>query len=245
MFEIMEQGLSLNPDMMSSLANKIEASLKQAKNGRNGKFSKKNKPESSSTERKPVMDSEINGKASVPKYRLETSATTHGAKGRAARTLNSGSENRGKKRSSDGQLKEPNNREFRTNGAATTRESHANLSGERSALEQDVLALGGSKDDLDLVKGDASESEIDGDASTSKAPASKGLKKELLRFVQELGIKEVPLEAQEDSGLDEQEHGSALRNTKSKAPETTRVEMSALQRSKPGKAMPLFVCVLA
>ncbi|KAI4261793.1 MAG: hypothetical protein L6R42_003017 [Xanthoria sp. 1 TBL-2021] len=235
----MEQELSLNPDTVSSLANQIEASLKKVKNGRNGKLSK-NKQNSSSTERKPVIDGEIDGKASVPKNGPETGAPTHGAKGRAGGTPNTGSETRCKKRSSDGQLKEPSNREVRPNGAATTRESHANRSGKRSTLEQDVLALGGSKDDVDLIEGYASVSEIDGDASTSKAPTSKGLKKELVRFVQELGIKEAHQEAQEDSELDEHENESALRNTKSKPPETTRAEMSALRKSKSGKAMPLF-----
>lgn len=244
MVKIMEQELSLNPDTVSLLANKIKAGLNKAKDVRNGKLPE-NKQKATSTERKHVIDSESNGKASGPRHPPKTNNTLRGAKGRVARIPNTGSETRGKKRSRDGQLKEPTHGEIRTTGVATTRKSVANLTGERSDLEQDILALGGSKDDLDLIEGDASESEIDGDASTSKAPTSKGLKKELLRFVQELGIKEVPQEAKEGSELDEHETDSALRSEKSKAPKTARVEMSALPRSKPGEGMPIFVCVLA
>ncbi|KAL8951831.1 MAG: hypothetical protein Q9222_002220 [Ikaeria aurantiellina] len=60
-----------------------------------------------------------------------------------------------------------------------------------STLEQDVLALGGTKDDVRLVQNEPSDSEMEGGSTTTKQPPPKELKKDLRRFIQELGIDKV------------------------------------------------------
>ncbi|KAL8997527.1 MAG: hypothetical protein Q9169_003222 [Polycauliona sp. 2 TL-2023] len=236
----MERELSLNPDAVSSLATRIEASLKKAKDGKSDKL-RSNKQKVSRTESKPKNNGKVTAKASVPKHRPKSSAKPERTKENTAGKVKTDLEARGKKRSSDGKLKQLSNGESHTNGVATAREGDADPHGERSNLEQEILALGGSKDDLDLIEGDASESEIDGDAITSKAPVSKGLNKELLRFVKELGIKEMPQDVEELSESEDYENDSALQNTKSNASETARIETSSLQKPGQGKAKSVYV----
>ncbi|KAL8670042.1 MAG: hypothetical protein Q9168_005403 [Polycauliona sp. 1 TL-2023] len=249
----MDRELRFNPDTVSSLAERIEASLKKAKNGKSEKLRSNNKQKANSTENKPGIDSKVKGKGPIAKDRPETGVTPQKVKEKDAgriktdlekvkigsEKLKTGSETRGKKRSSDGRLKQSSNGGTHTNGVATVGDSHTDVPGEPSNLEQDILALGGSKDDLDLIEGDASDSEIDGDAFPSKPTAYKGLQKDLLRFVQELGIKEVPREADEVSESEARENDSDLRTAENKASETA-MDTSSLPKPRQVKAMPVY-----
>ena len=235
----MEQEFALKPDAVSSLANRIEANLKKSKNGKPTKIGQT----TPSTKGKPVIKEKPNRGASVPKCRSEPSATLRGNGDKAVGKPKSNPDVRGKKRQRDGQLKEPSNGNLHISSKTTTKGSHDKA--DKASLEQELLAVGGSKDDLDLIEGYASDSEIEGDASTLRNPTSKGLEKELQRFVQELGIKDVPQEVQDDSNLEVDEDESAVPNIGDKAPETSIKATLAPQRTKHGKAFPSFVCTLA
>ncbi|KAL9044639.1 MAG: hypothetical protein Q9214_002238 [Letrouitia sp. 1 TL-2023] len=95
-------------------------------------------------------------------------------------------EQRGKKRSQDGQVKAV---------VPTSNSAGSQINGrvkgilDRSLIEQEVLALGGTKEDYELVENDDSTTEIEfGD---SERKNNKGLKKDLVHFVKELGIDQV------------------------------------------------------
>ncbi|KAL8766349.1 MAG: hypothetical protein Q9209_006876 [Squamulea sp. 1 TL-2023] len=232
----MEHDFPLKPETVSSLASKIEANFK------NHKYERvpQKKQEASSTKRKTASESGMNGRIPVPKTGPKTNGTPRKAGSSEVRKPNLGPEARGKKRLRDGQLKDPSDRELRTNGTFTTQENGQNTIGAQAILEQEILALGGSKEDLELIKGDASDSEIEANASTSKDPASKALKKELLRFVQDLGITEALQEDQADSESGEGEVQSTVQDTKSKVAGASNKETPVLQKSRNGKAMPNY-----
>ena len=238
----MEQDSNLNPDPVSLFTNRTGASLEEPKSSKNSKLPN-NKRNAWNTKSKPVVNSKTNRGASVLECRLGINKAAHQTKSRLVGKSNRNPETRSKKRSSDGQLKEPSSHTIHTNDVTKTREDCTNLHHKDSTLQQDILALGGSKDDLDLIEGEASESEVDGEAFVPKITASKELRNELLRYVQELGIKEVPREAQEDSGSEEHETKSLPRNAKSTASETMSTDLSLLQTPRNGTTKPVCVCI--
>lgn len=100
---------------------------------------------------------------------------------------------RGTKRDAHGKPK--------TNGKANNlKQQSTNSSGdksaEREALLQEILALDGTKEDLDLV----ADADSDEDNQSPDAPPDKSLKKELAKFVASLGI-----EGQAGGDVDESE----------------------------------------
>ncbi|KAL8785218.1 MAG: hypothetical protein Q9213_003487 [Squamulea squamosa] len=223
----MEHNFPLKPDIVSSLASRIETNIKNHKHGK----VPQEKQEMSSTKRKTTS-------IPVPKTGTKPTGTPRKAGGNEVRKPDSGSEARGMKRLRDGQVKDASDRKLRTNGILTTQANDKNTSGGQPILEQEILALGGSKEDLELIKGDASDSEVEGGASTSKDPVSKALKKELLRFVQDLGITEVPRDVQEDSESGRGEIQSAIQDTRSKIPGASNEETPVLQKPRNGIAVP-------
>lgn len=104
-------------------------------------------------------------------------------------------EQHGKKRLRDGQVKEPRSVDTKGNGSKASSKEDRNAAPSRAQIEEEILALGGSKEDLDLVADVASESELEGD-KPSKAPRND-LKKELMKFVQDIGIQTVNYESSE------------------------------------------------
>lgn len=73
---------------------------------------------------------------------------------------------------------------------------------DREAMLQEILALGGTEEDLDLVAGAESESEPE-----DSAPLDKSLKKDLARFIAGLGIEGnfEAAEAEDSEAVDEAE----------------------------------------
>lgn len=62
------------------------------------------------------------------------------------------------------------------------------LAGGKTGLENDVLALGGDAEDLELLTGAGSESEVDGDNGRGLEPQKKKFQHDFQDFFQELGI---------------------------------------------------------
>ncbi|CZT05077.1 related to MAK21-protein required for 60S ribosomal subunit biogenesis [Rhynchosporium agropyri] len=107
---------------------------------------------------------------------------------------------RGTKRDASGKVKIASN----SAGKSKTQPSKGrddNGKDDRATLLQEILALGGTKEDLDLVADAVSEDEDD-ETSTTKSP-DKSLRKELASFVAGLGI-EGQVQEDTDSGAEEE-----------------------------------------
>lgn len=111
---------------------------------------------------------------------------------------------KGKKRLRDGQLKEPS--KSRRNVSNTRLGENAVTDGEniKSGLEEEVLALGGTMDDYELVVGAPSESEMEGDDKKSVQASHKSLGRDLQQFVRGLGIDKVDVQETDQSQKSEQ-----------------------------------------
>ncbi|KAL8936601.1 MAG: hypothetical protein Q9216_004844 [Gyalolechia sp. 2 TL-2023] len=199
-----ESYLDLKPDAVSSLTKIIEANLSKTQNG-------KPPPRKKTTLDGKDHDrprNQIERKSFKPKHRQEEISSSKKRTGTADPDFNP----RGKKRLRDGQVKD----------SADTNQlkSASKVKGRRnkdfvdhSRLEQEILALGGTKDDLKLIEDGLSDSEFEGGTSNSETPAARGLKKELLRLVQELGIEKVSREVDEASESDQDRSDTDIKNT--------------------------------
>ena len=105
---------------------------------------------------------------------------------------------RGKKRDAKGNVKGGNNRSAPAQG-----QKNMDPKDQRATLLEEILALGGTEEDLDLVADAASDDEeID---TQSPAAPDKSLKKELAKFVASLGI-----EGQAGAEASESEDGEEI-----------------------------------
>lgn len=111
----------------------------------------------------------------------------------------------GKKRLRDGQEKKS---KFAGSSIKSIRnEEQANQDSRttNSKLQEDVLALGGTLDDYKLVAEADSNSEMEGNDMEVSKGSSKISKKELLKFVRDLGIAKVNVEEAKESALSGEE----------------------------------------
>jgi ribosome biogenesis protein MAK21 len=121
---------------------------------------------------------------------------------------------RGTKRDAHGNVKAGG----KAKAESSSRESNTNNGGakdDRAALLKEILALGGTEEDLDLVAGAASDDE-DVEGANGQAQ-DKAFKKDLAKFVAGLGIEGAAVEdasepeaEQEEQGEDEWEEASDL-----------------------------------
>ncbi|KAI4126062.1 MAG: hypothetical protein LQ338_003950 [Usnochroma carphineum] len=225
-----EDDLVFKPDAISSLTKKIEANLKSTQNGKLLQR-KGNKPK----EVGKKQAQKEGGKRSTPIDREGPKPAHNAQNGITGQSSTA----QGKKRSRDGLLKDSKRATSQPNGVQKSTKTHNLDPEQRSKLEEEVLALGGTKDDLKLIEDDLSESEFEGDAP-SKQPALKGLKKELLHLVQELGIEKVPQEADEDSESGQDEGNAAALGRKNTVSETPGGDASMPQTIKSRKGFPQY-----
>lgn len=110
--------------------------------------------------------------------------------------------NRGTKRDAHGNVK-PAGKAKTESSISVSKNHNGDANDDRNALLKEILALGGTEEDLDLVAGVKSDDEdlegIDG------SPQDKSLKKELAKFVAGLGIEGAVLEDVGESELEQDE----------------------------------------
>ncbi|KAL9595138.1 MAG: hypothetical protein Q9219_006626 [cf. Caloplaca sp. 3 TL-2023] len=210
-------GLDLKPDAISSLTKKIETNLKKSQPG---KLPPKAKRISEAGKRGRVP--EKTGKSSEPNGQQHPVPTFK----QDAKTPAPGPKPQGKKRSRDGKVKDQTQSKSELNDAPPKSKTEKQDGLDRARLEQEILALGGNKDDLKLIEGADSGSEYEGGIAGPEKPARKGLKKELLQLVQELGIENAAKTLNECSGSDSDKdssdvHGSGVGVVKTLAKEAT------------------------
>lgn len=176
--------LEFKPDDISQLTKNIENRLRSV-----------SKPNASGKPRKrrDAKDVVVNQRRVASKQRQNSNEGSQ--KARASRQENrlpgdgldaSAKEQRGKKRSQDGQVKATT---FPISNATIADSQVNGKVKNRSLIEQEVLALGGTKEDYKLVENDDSTTEIE--YSDFERKNNKGLKKDLVNFVKELGIDQV------------------------------------------------------
>lgn len=189
----------LNASALQSLTQKIQNNLKSSSNAsvklQSARPKRKtlsrnevvtNEPAGNQSKTKLVASERRNAKSSQPKVR---------AQGKSEQT-------QGKKRLHSGQIKqggrpskvERSNANTVKLGSASARNSLADGAG----LEEAVHALGGTKEDLELLREAGSDSEFDGDDGVTVQSRHVGLKNELLQMVQGLGIQKAESRVLED-----------------------------------------------
>jgi ribosome biogenesis protein MAK21 len=154
----------------------------------------------------------------------------------------------GKKRDARGNFKDIDQAGSKKKSA---KEPKASAADDRATLLQEILAMGGTEDDLDLVADALSdEEEEQSNDKTSTKISEKDLKKELAQFVAGLGIESQVTEAPSDSEqeaadeeVDEEwEDGSEVNSDDDEEPESSSIqETTVVERSKPAKAAPAAV----
>ncbi|KAI9735285.1 MAG: hypothetical protein M1834_001876 [Cirrosporium novae-zelandiae] len=146
------------------------------------------------TETKPISKKQSKKGSKEPKKALIT-GDANGPANDAVEPKNSvkpnvNSPKRGKKRDSKGEIKPLRTEIIKSKGKEGRPEN--GKSSEGSALEKEILALGGSKEDYDLIGELESESEIEGDSIAQTKNKSfikdKTLGKELSNFLKDLDI---------------------------------------------------------
>lgn len=135
----------------------------------------------------PGQDAAKGSKGQKP----ETKAKSHLSNKEHSKKPQSSENARGTKRDAKGNAKVPDTRKQQP----INREKGENDS-DRIALLQEILALGGTEEDLDLVADAASD-----DEELESAVADKSLKKELAKFVAGLGIEAQVDEMDTDSEI--------------------------------------------
>ena len=104
--------------------------------------------------------------------------------------------------------------------------NHTSVS--RSRLEEEVLALGGEKDDFELIADLGSESEMEERTAPASNRLQQGLKRDLHRLVMDLGISRLEKkDLSSSSEADEQEHQGIDQNTALQARGTPSIKAAA------------------
>lgn len=175
------------------------------------------------------------GKGKAPQQAAESENRSHKQQGKSSghkhkesssKSPRAQEPSRGTKRDAKGNVKK----------AASTKHTgislpDGNAKDDRETLLQEILALGGTEEDLDLVA-DAVSDDEETEASTSAAP-DKSLKKELAKFVASLGIdthvEEEADESEDDQDVDEEwEEASDMDDSTESG-----VEIEQVKRSQP------------
>lgn len=118
----------------------------------------------------------------------------------------------GKKRLREGQEKKNKSTGSNIKSIRNEEQDNQDIRTTNSKLQEDVLALGGTSDDYKLVAEADSNSEMEGNDMEISNSTSKISKKELLKFVRDLGIDEVDVEEAEESVLSEEEDDNINEN---------------------------------
>jgi len=177
-----------NPNIILDLTQKIESSLKKQVNGAVSKIS------TQKSKRSKRKGDESNGIPPIDTPKPRPSSTVEANSDKQARSKHESAAppklNQGKKRLRDGRFKEPESLKNRDNVNSTKLGTRTQKPWASDAfyIEEDIRALGGTKEDIDLIADAISESEledVDGDIEEAAEP---DFKKELQQLVRQFGV---------------------------------------------------------
>jgi ribosome biogenesis protein MAK21 len=140
------------------------------------------------------------------KQKLHNQGDASGGQNQNSQTLKSNTEPHGKKRDAQGNIKKAKSENIPLpTGAVPPKSGKSSI--ERDALLKEILALGGTEEDLDLVADAVSDDDSDSsEADRQPAPltaADKRLKQDLAEFVAGLGIDTVIADDKDEPDVDE------------------------------------------
>lgn len=179
-----------NQDALRSLTEKIEDNLKSQGRGAISKDApakpktttpKVKKKNGGNTTKTPVSISAVN---------ISSNDTTAMGKQKPAVALRT---TQGKKRLRDGRVKEERNRTI-GDDVNTIKLGSRNtkiVSNENTDIDEEMVALGGTKEDVDLIADVMSDSEMEGEAAGPPEKLADGFEKEILQMVRQLGVDRV------------------------------------------------------
>ncbi|KAL2051761.1 hypothetical protein ABVK25_007917 [Lepraria finkii] len=181
----------LNPDALLSLTQKIETNLKKPDEGVVFKAAPA-RPQANKL-RKEKADGKLN-KSSEPKARPKEQSNGKSPSIGKQKPALAPKPSQGKKRLRDGQVKEPGfvKSEDNINGIKLGTRTQKPATENNAEIEEDIQALGGTKDDLDLVADAPSDSEMEGEAAEVDETSGRDLRKVLQQFVRQLSVEKRP-----------------------------------------------------
>lgn len=197
-----------DPSTLLNLTKTIEGNLKTPV----GKPAKPTRPPRAKREQRPIKTDQQSKKISSVNVRLSSGSKKQDA---------------GQKRRPDGG-KRKGSVDVKSNvnmiKLGSRPESHVPLS--RSRLEEEVLALGGEKDDFELIADVGSESEMEETTAPASNRLQHGLKKDLHRFVMDLGISSLGKRELSSSSEGEEQEYRGIEE------ETTALQARGISRAK-------------
>lgn len=208
-----KQVLDLNPDALRSLTEKIETTLKKPGKGAN----LKDVPVRSKTKAPNVKKKSGEHSSKTPVSTSVVKAVSNGSseivKQKPTMALKT---NQGKKRLRDGRVKEESygRKGHDVNNIKLGSRNRKPALGKDTKFDEEVRALGGTKEDVGLVAEVVSESEMEDEEAGLGKNLRNGLEKEILQLVRQLGVDRMGRnelmagsESEEADGVDEQEDG--------------------------------------
>ena len=190
--QVHDDGLpDLNPDALLSLTQKIETNLKKPDKGAVSKAAPA-RPQANKL-RKEKANGELN-RSSGPKARPKEQSNGKSPSIGKQKPAPTPKSSQGKKRLRDGQVKEPGfvkSGDY-VNGIKLGTGTQKPAAENNAEIEEDIQALGGTKDDLDLVADAPSDSEMEGEAAEVGETSGRDLRKELQQLVRQLGVDKRP-----------------------------------------------------
>lgn len=192
---------ALDSDVLSKLTQRIKSNLEKRENATVRK-STPARPKVKKEERKPVEgESRPNASTSKPAVRTPNGKSSLSVKP----SLNPATKlNQGKKRLRDGRLKEHNIQKIPRSVNSITLGTRASSTAEGGVLDidEDMKAVGGTKEDVDLIADASSESEIEGGEGEQ---VGGDMQKELQQLIRQLGVDKIGRKEQrEDANLEEE-----------------------------------------
>ena len=184
---IENQYSDLNPDVLRSLTVNVESKLK---NQRKGPISKE------AAARPKTNESSTKQKSGEPLLKVSVSTSAVRATNNASTLIQDRKPtmvlkmSQGKKRLRDGHVKDNSNgtKGKPVNKISIWTNNREILSGNSDKLDEDVRALGGTREDIDLTAGAESESEMEGEATRLNKNQENGLETEIFQLIRQLGI---------------------------------------------------------
>ena len=192
-----------NPDALRSLTEKIESNLKgQVKGAISTDTSVRPKTKTPNVKKK---SGENTAKAPVSKSAIKIASHDRTATGKQKPTV-APKTTQGTKRLRDGRVKQES---YRTKGDdVNTIKLGSRISkigsDNNTNIDEELIALGGTKEDVDLIADLMSESEMEGQAAGPDKILGNGFEKEILQLVRQLGVDRIgKREMMADSGSEE------------------------------------------
>jgi len=191
-----------NTDALSTLTQKIESNLKKQINEK--------VPKSTTAKSKVKRNKKKEGNEIASSEVPTPTASANASNGKAQalgtkKPTEAPKSSRGQKRLRDGTTKELNHtkREENVNGIKLGTRAPKPAGGGDLEIDQDIRALGGTRDDIDMVANVPSDSEIEGDDT-----AAGEVQKELQQLIRQLGVDKLPKREMLEDAISDQEYGT-------------------------------------